>query len=207
MSLLDDLKKTITNFVKKELNTSAKKAVNDASKAVEKAVNNLGKVHTVTFQKLPENVEELKVLPEARLSEPYMAAALTVAALCRYPQDKDAAFEMLDFLNGPGEILPFDKQFLNDRFMDGKDYVPRSFFEGATPENDYTPSKPLTLKICDDAVAPTEENYRKVFLTSGGADSPRQVTLRLKPSTKQWFLHDQLLLGDIRIPQSKDEWA
>jgi hypothetical protein len=34
-----------------------------------------------------------------------------------------------------------------------------------------------------------------------------RVTLRLKPSTGQWFLWDQMLLAGIREPKSKDAWA
>ena len=46
---------------------------------------------------------------------------------------------------------------------------------------------------------------RKSDVKSGGADSPRQVVLRSKPSTGQWFLWDQFLLSGIRKPKSQDE--
>jgi hypothetical protein len=52
-----------------------------------------------------------------------------------------------------------------------------------------------------------EEGYKKFDVKSGGADSPRQVVLRSKPSTGQWFLWDQFLLSGIRKPKSQDEWA
>ena len=42
---------------------------------------------------------------------------------------------------------------------------------------------------------------------SGGADSARQIKLRTKPSTGQWFLWEQFLLADIRKPVSADPWA
>ena len=45
------------------------------------------------------------------------------------------------FLKGPAGVSPMEKQFINDRFMD-KDYVPRSYFNGAT---DQTKSSPGNL--------------------------------------------------------------
>ena len=47
-----------------------------------------------------------------------------------------------------------------------------------------------------------EEGYKKFDVKSGGADSPRQVVLRSKPSTGQWFLWDQFLLSGIRKPKN-----
>jgi hypothetical protein len=42
-------------------------------------------------------------------------------------------------------------------------------------------------------------------MTSGGADSPRQIKLRRKG--EQWFLWEQFLLPDIRKPESSNPWA
>ena len=41
---------------------------------------------------------------------------------------------------------------------------------------------------------------------SGGADDPRPVRLRKKPSTGQWFLVDIQYLSDIRVPAAEDKW-
>lgn len=35
-----------------------------------------------------------------------------------------------------------------------------------------------------------EENWATLYVTSGGADSPRPIKLRRKPSTNQWFIND-----------------
>ncbi|MBO7666753.1 MAG: hypothetical protein J6S70_04910, partial [Clostridia bacterium] len=104
---------------------------------------------TIKFESLPANVEELKALPEAALDTPFKAAALTVAALCRYPASKDDAIEMLNFLKGPQPLSNYEKQFLRDRFMD-KDYVPRSYFNGAVPANNYEPDVPYTVEVFDN---------------------------------------------------------
>lgn len=161
---------------------------------------------TFVFSNLPKNLSELQAMPESALSTPYQTAALTVAALCRYGESVDDCIEMLDFLKGPAPMSPYEKQFLRDR-LSGKTYKPFSFFNGATPANGYTPSMPYTITISSGPYSFTDQNYAKLNLKSGGADSLRQITLRLKPSTGQWFLVEQFLLSDIRIPVSEDPWA
>ncbi len=163
--------------------------------------------YTVTFSQLPETLEALQALPLARRSSPQDTAAMTIAALCLYPGNKEECFRMLDWLRGPRPLSNMDKQFIRDRFMDGKDYIPRSYFAGAKPDNDYRPDQPFTLVFRDRANQPVEKEYRVLEVFSGGADSPRTVTLRQKPSTGEWFLWEQMLLAGIRVPVSQDEWA
>ena len=112
---------------------------------------------------------------------------------------------MLNFLKGPEELSNLDKQFLKDRFADTK-LVPFSYFAGATPENDYTPAEPFTLTVETNPYSFDNEGYAKLFLKSGGADSPREVVLRKKG--EQWFLwQHQGLLPGIRKAKSEDKWA
>lgn len=162
---------------------------------------------TVTFTALPANLAELKALPEAALKTPEATAALTIAALCAYPANRDEALAMLDYLRGPRPLSNYDKQFIRDRFMGGVDYVPRSYFAGAVPDNGYTPSLPYTLVFTDSAAQFSESGYCRLDVRSGGADTPRSVTLRLKPSTGEWFLWEQMLLSQIRVPREQDPWA
>ena len=162
--------------------------------------------YSVVLHDLPVNLAQLQAMPEASLKEPQNTAALTIAALCIYPIDKNASLEMLSFLQGPRELTPYDKQFIQDRFRD-KDYVPRSYFEGATPNNNYEPKAPYTITLFENPYSRSQEGYLILHVNSGGADSPRQIKLRLKPSTGQWFLWEQFLLSDIRKPVSADPWA
>ena len=161
----------------------------------------------ITFGKLPATLAEMKELPEAKLQRPEDTAALTVAALCAYPKSPESCYEMLNFLRGPRPLSPMEKQFIRDRFMDGRDYIPRSYFLGATPENDYTPAVPYAIEFAESAAQIAEQGYRRLDVKSGGADAPRPITLRNKPSTGEWFLWEQMLLAQIRTPVSKDEWA
>ena len=163
--------------------------------------------YTVSFEKLPETLEEMKALPEASLQRPQDTAALTIAALNVYPNNKEEAIRMLDYLRGPRPLSEMDKQFLRDRFMDGKNYIPRSYFDGSTVENNYTPSVPYTLTMSDSHARIAEEGYHIMDLKSAGADSTRTVTLRNKPSTGEWFLWEQTLLAGIREPKEQNVWA
>ena len=165
------------------------------------------KKETFTFEKLPTSLEELKAMPEASLDSPFKTAALTVCALCVYSNDREKGTEMLNFLRGPRPMSPADIAFLNDRLMDGKNYVARSYFKGTTPQNEYTPTTPYTIKVVSNQYSSLENgNYMKLLITSGGADSPRSVTLR-KTGGGTWYLWEQHLLSDIRIPKSQDAWA
>ena len=69
---------------------------------------------TITFNALPKNLTELQALPIASLNEPEYGAALFVAAMMHYSENKEETFEMLDFLNGPYEVTEFQKQFIAD---------------------------------------------------------------------------------------------
>ena len=82
----------------------------------------------------------------------------------------------------------------------------RSFFEGATPDNDYTPVRPWRVKVSSNPYSFENEGWAVLYLHSGGADNPRPVRLRKKPSTGQWFVVEIQYLGDIRVPASQDKW-
>ena len=159
----------------------------------------------VVFPALPDSPAAFRALPQAALATPFDTAALTVLALCFYPQDRDAALEMLDYLRGPRPLTPYDRQFIRDRFMD-HDYVARSYFSGATPANDYQPAAPCTVVVSENPYSYQNEGMATLWLTSGGADSPRQVQLR-KAKDGKWYLWEQFLLAGIRPPESENPWA
>lgn len=167
--------------------------------------NQEGNVQQFVFSALPESLAQLQALPEAALDSPFRTAALTVCALCVYAADKTIGTEMLNFLRGPRPLSAYDVSFLNDRFRDGH-HVPFSYFAGATPENDYTPSQPYTLTIEAGPYADANQGYKKLHIRSGGADNPREIVLRQAADGK-WYLWDQFLLVGIRQPKSANPWA
>ena len=167
--------------------------------------NSTDKTESIVFAKLPDTLEEFKALPQAALATPFDTAAMTVVAFCFYPHNKELSLSMLEYLRGPRPLSNMDKQFIADRFRD-KDYVPRSYFKGATPDNDYAPQQPYTIEVKENPYSYTNEGYATLYVTSGGADSPRQVQLRLAKDGK-WYLWEQFLLADIRKPESTNPWA
>ena len=159
-----------------------------------------------TFKTLPTNVAELQALPEASLDSPFKTTALTLAVLCHFETDPAQTFEMLNFLKGPSPLSGFEKQFITEHL--GKAvYKARSYFEGATPENNYTPAQPYTITVSQSPYSFPDENWATLYVTSGGADNPRSVKLRQKPSTGQWFLNEIQCLSGIRLPVQYDPWA
>lgn len=162
-------------------------------------------IRSFTFSALPESLAQMQALPEAELQDPFQAAALTVCALCVYGADRQAGTEMLNLLKGPRPLSNYEISFLNDRFREGA-HIPFSYFAGATPENDYTPSKPFTVTVSAGPYADANPGYKKLHIQSGGADSPREIVLRQK-GDGQWLLWDQFLMVGVRQPKSQDPWA
>ncbi len=180
-----------------------KKGAAEVAKTANQSFGN--KSETFTFANLPESLAEMKALPEAELTSPYQTAALTLCALCVYAADKNIGTEMLNWLRGPRPLSGMDISFLNDRFRDGT-HVPFSYFEGATPENDYTPTAPFKVTVESNPYSAANEGYMKLFIKSSGADNAREVVMR-KLGDGRWMLWDQMLLVSIRDPKSKNPWA
>lgn len=160
---------------------------------------------TFSFASLPESLAQMQALPEAALSNPFQTAALTVCALCVYGADREIGKEMLNWLKGPRPLSNYEISFLNDRFREGN-HIPFSYFQGAVPENDYTPARPFTVTVEAGPYADANPGYKKLHIASGGADSPREIVLRQK-GDGQWLLWEQFLMVGIRTPKSADPWA
>ncbi len=155
-----------------------------------------------TFDTIPDNSTQLEGM--LQLSTPFETAALSVLVFCHYEKNAEETFEMIDRLKGPAPLSNFDKQFLNER-LKGKEYKPFSFFEGATPSNNYTPDKPYRISVSDNPYSYTNEGYATVYLKSNGADSPRPITLRQKGD--KWYLWQISFLSDIKLPAKDDAWS
>lgn len=109
----------------------------------------MNKQETFTFSKVPQSVEELQQMGEATLDSPFKTAALALLVLMRWEADINGCYAMLDFLRGPAPLSNFDKQFIKER-LHGKTYKVSSFFAGASVQNGYKPSMPLTITISDN---------------------------------------------------------
>ena len=111
---------------------------------------------------------------------------------------------MLNFLRGPRPLNGQEISFLNDRFRDGKTYLPFTYFAGSTADNNYTPTRPYTIRVESTTTLPTLNRAAvKLFIPCGGADTPRPIKLRQRGSDGKWFLWEQYLLTGVRIPEGR----
>ncbi len=196
---------SLLNFLKKIANS-----VDSASGSNSKPAEPHYDKKQYTFGSLPTNLEELKALSKSELKDPFEVAALAILSFNVFPENKEECYKMLDYLKGPKPLLPTDKQFISDRFMDGKEYIARSYMKGAVPSNNYKPNEPYVIEVMEGAYSRQlySEGYITLFIQSGGADSPRQIKLRTKPSTGEWFIWEfSGILMSMRIPVSQNEWA
>ena len=196
MGLFDSLTRSAGNAISNAAANAVTGAVNEAQR----------KRETFTFTTIPRSVADLKALPESDLSTPFKTCALTMLVLLNYADDVNATIEMLNFLKGPEPMNAYQISFLKERLA-GKEYVVRSYFEGSSPQNNYIPTEPLKITVFDNPYSYPEAGWATLHMNSTGADSPRQIKCRLKPSTNQWFLVENLALSDIRTPVAADPWA
>ena len=158
----------------------------------------------VTFEQMPQTARDLQALLEVYpQSDARNAGAFFIASLVRYLDSTDDGHEMIDLLRGPRPMNDMDKDFLKDRLRE-KSYLPGAYFEGATPENDYTPDTPWTLLVYDDPMN-AEEGYLYIQVETTGADSRRRITLREKDGQYYLWEYSNVLTG-IRLPASQDPW-
>lgn len=163
--------------------------------------------YTIGLPYLPQNLQQLMRLPHAMLGNEYEVATLCIAVLCNYHTNVQMTIEMMNYLRGPRPMSPMEQQFMNDRLM-GKPYKMLSYLNGTSPQNNYIPTTPLTVTVMSTPYSYQQENIATLYVQSSGADSPRPIVLRRKPSTGQWFVWDASgLMPDIRIPMNQDPWA
>ncbi|MBE6887630.1 MAG: hypothetical protein E7484_04315 [Ruminococcaceae bacterium] len=158
-----------------------------------------------TFNVLPQTADDIRALLEIYpQSDRHNTTAFFMASLVRYIEDAGDGLAMIDVLKGPQPLSDTEKAFIKERFSDKK-YLPKSYFEGATPENNYEPDTPWTIVVSNEAVS-APEGYSYTTVSSGGADSPRRVCLRIKGDNHYIWEYNGVLLG-IRLPAEEDPWV
>lgn len=213
MGFLDSILNHAENSISSAVTSGSRKVMNNALKGADKlanqAINNIKqKKETFTFDRIPETVDELKALPQANLQNPFGVVALVILAMNNFNRDLDKCKEMLTFLKGPGTLMNQEISRMNDQ-LKGKDYLMRSYFEGTTPENNYKPTEPYKITVFDhpNSYDNEKDGYVTLWVKSSGSDSDRQVRLRKKQSTGEWFLNEEYLTPGIKTPQEADPWA
>ena len=164
----------------------------------------------IKFDKILTNKEEMMNIDR---TNPYNVAALLVHTICNYDVNNTNNFyDMLTYLMGDMQpISALMKQNIKDRMLQNNKYpyIGKSYFIGAVPNNDYTPRVPYEIEVSDNAYTDSEQGYKRLLLTSGGADNPRPITLRLAKDGNYYVWSDSMigLLTDIRKPESNNPWA
>lgn len=157
----------------------------------------------VIINQLPTTLEEFKAMEIMDLTKPENTCALFLCALNLYTKDKNAGIDAVNILKGPVQLSAYEKSFIADRLRD-KLYLPLVYFEGATPENNYTPNEPFTLKLYPDGrPQDMEEGYLRLYLQTAGADSKRAIKMRSKGD--EWFIWEYPgIVTDVRMPHKED---
>ncbi len=158
----------------------------------------------VVIESLPIDINEFKSLPEAALSSPFDTAALTLLAFASFQGRRELSISMLEHLRGPAG-LDQEAQNIIEAEIERCSYAPRSYFAGAVPSNDYTPSSPYTVKLFEGNDSYLEEGYANLYVRSSGADDPRRIVLR-QSKRGEWYLWDQDVLDDVKAPED-DVWV
>ena len=162
----------------------------------------------ITFDKIYDNLDEYNVDSSA-----FNTAALVVHAIASYtPDSEDNFYKIMQKLMGEAqEFNNFDKSFVKNQMGEGDKwkYIGKSYFVGATPENDYTPSIPLTVEVLENEYSYQEDGYARLLLKSGGADHERAITLRKMKDGRfvLWSDSYKSLLAGIKEPESSNPWA
>ena len=213
MGFLDSILNSAGNSISSAVTSGGRKVMNNALKGADKlanqAINNIKqKKETFTFDRIPETLDEMKALPQSNLQNPFGVVALVILAMNNFNRDLDKCKEMLTFLKGPGTLMNQEISRMNDQ-LKGKDYLMRSYFEGTTPENNYKPTEPYKITVFDhpNSYDNEKDGYVTLWVKSSGSDSDRQVRLRKKQSTGEWFLNEEYLTPGIKTPQEADPWA
>lgn len=195
-------KPSIKNIVRDQLERNVQPQV---KRGAIKSVRTMlaGGTQNIQIEKMPKTIEEFKALKAFDLTNPKNTAALFIVAMCVYPDNPELASEMIEILNGP-------REYRGDRLIERLRTIPYlgySYFRGATPDNNYTPSQPYTISVSS---LPRQEGYDnhycRVEVRSGGADSPRQIVLRSKGG--EWFIWFYAnVVTKVRDPKANDPWA
>ena len=162
------------------------------------------------YSKILENADEINV---EDMQDAFKTAGLAVHAISNYdPNNTEVFYNMLSKLMGEAqEISNLMKSSIDDRMKQNEKwpYIGKSYFTGATPENEYTPSEPLSIEVKDNPYSYENDGYARLLLHSGGADSDRFITLR-KMKDGRWVIWSDSIIGlltDIRKPESQNPWA
>lgn len=170
---------------------------------------------TIEFLALPKNVEDLKLIDRSGDNGKFVVVALLLASLKTWKkEDEETCCEMMkELLNSPtvpNNYSNFTKSFVKDRMLqnDKYDFLADAYFDGANPDNGYTPNNPLSITLREYPYAPQLSTMygpniyvEKIVSDFKGADSERSVSVYKDPKDQKWYIWSdsyKSLLVDIK---------
>lgn len=170
---------------------------------------------TIEFLALPKNVEDLKLIDRSGDNGKFVVVALLLASLKTWKkEDEETCSEMMkELLNSPtvpNSYSNFTKSFVKDRMLqnDKYDFLADAYFDGANPDNGYTPNNPLSITLREYPYAPQLSTMygpniyvEKIVSDFKGADSERSVSVYKDPKDQKWYIWSdsyKSLLVDIK---------
>lgn len=152
---------------------------------------------------LPDTLESFTALRDKLSSTPQGGAACFVVANAIYVTNKDLGLQCITLctdiyhigdappnsVNVKGKIINKSKQMDLDMRVFSKPFLARSYFDGANPDNNYTPNTPLSISIYRQPIDTEQNNRLKLFVVCGGADTARPITLS-KNSAGIWKAYE-----------------
>ncbi len=162
---------------------------------------------------LPSSVEEFVALRDELAQTPEGGAAMMVVALLAYAKEEDVGAQCLAATVDHKRLQEGSKGYrgwqlrlrdlqMIDLQVGGRSYMPRSYIQGAVPENSYMlPEPPYELRFVPSPHGGDRDaDVFKVFIVSSGADSPRPVTLH-RSRRGIWKAYEwSSLLSGMRAP-------
>jgi len=146
---------------------------------------------TIQIDAIPQSIEEFVALRDKIAGTPEGGATMMVVALLAYAEDEQLGQQCLTVAVDRGRLQEGAKGYKGWQLrntdlqrirtqLKGSAYLPKSYVQGATPENRYQmPGPPYVFGFSGNPYSgdPSTGTY-KTFIASSGAASARPVTLK-----------------------------
>ena len=198
-----------------------------------------------TFKQLPEIEEDIEaffVEPEFQDDVDsqktgelnfggFNAMAATICAACTFkggsnPSDpfftNDPVRNMFEYINGPATSMNIAKAQMDNAIVSMKSAIQacgpnvyKSYFNGATPYNDYTPDKPFVLEMYKgpyiiegtQTITGDRPTTYMILVKSGGAETQRYIDVYYSTKMKRWYSYQNqfmhVIANDFRTPEEE----
>ncbi|MCR5837254.1 MAG: Ig-like domain-containing protein [Lachnospiraceae bacterium] len=161
----------------------------------------------------------------------FNAMAATICAACTFqggsnPADpffsKDPVREMFEYINGPSSQMDIAKSQMDNAISSMKEAIKvcgpnvyKSYFNGATDTNNYTPDEPYVLEMYKgpyyiaekETITGTRPTTYMILVKSGGADAERYIDVYYSTKDKRWYSYQNQFMhitaNDFKKPKEE----